>query len=158
MPTPLTVRRHPLAGLGALLFVAILPHVAHAALGGPETSIAGEAQRLNVSIKSTELANYRVHEMQMPSGTVLKEFAGTGGTVFAVAWSGPTIPNLREALGQYFAAYVSAAQGRRAGGRTHLEIRQNDWVVQSSGHMRSFQGRAYLPQALPAGIAVDEIH
>jgi hypothetical protein len=158
MPTPLTVGRHPLAGAVALLFVAILPQVAAAALGGPETSIAEEAQRLNVSVKSTELNHYRVHEMQMPSGTVVREFAGTGGTVFAVAWSGPTIPNLREALGQYFAAYVSAAQSKRAGSHTHLEIRQNGWVMQSNGHMRSFQGRAYLPQALPAGMAVDEIH
>jgi hypothetical protein len=158
MPTPLTVGRQHFAGLGVLLFVVILPQIAYAALGGPETSIASEAQRLSVSVKSTELANYRVHEMQMPSGTVVREFADTGGTIFAVAWSGPTIPNLREALGQYFAAYVTAAQGKRAGGRTHLEIRQNDWVMQSNGHMRSFQGRAYLPQALPAGVSLDEIH
>ncbi len=158
MPISLTLGRHYLAGLAALLFVAILPQVARAALGGPEASIAAEAQQLKVSVKSTELPNYRVHELQMSSGTVLREFAGAGGTVFAVAWSGPTIPNLRQALGQYFAAYVSAAQGKRAGGHTHLEIRQNDWVMQSNGHMRSFQGRAYLPQALPAGVTLDEIH
>jgi hypothetical protein len=158
MPTPLTIGRKHLAGLVAPLFVALLPQVACAALGGPEASIAAEAKHLNVSVKSTEHSDYRVHELQMSSGTVLREFAGTGGTVFAVAWSGPTIPNLRQALGQYFAAYVAAAQGKRAGGHTHLEIRQNDWVMQSSGHMRSFQGRAYLPQALPAGVTLDEIH
>jgi len=158
MPTSLSIGRHYFAGLAALLIVAILPQAARAALGGPEESVAAEAQQLNVSVKSTELTNYRVHELQMSSGTVLREFAGTGGTVFAVAWSGPTIPNLRQALGQYFAAYVSAAQGKRAGDHTHLEIRQNDWVVQSDGHMRSFQGRAYLPQALPAGVTLDEIH
>jgi hypothetical protein len=158
MPTSLTIGRQYLAGLGALLFVALLPQIARAALGGPEASIAEEAQQLKVSVKSTPRANYRLHELQMSSGTVLREFADTGGTVFAVAWSGPTIPNLRQALGQYFAAYVSAAQGKRAGGHTHLEIRQTDWVMQSNGHMRSFQGRAYLPQALPAGVTLDEIH
>jgi len=158
MPIPLTIGRRLLIGLVAPLFVALLPQVACAALGGPEASIAAEAHQLNVSVKSTELTNYRVHELQMSSGTVLREFAGTGGTVFAVAWSGPTIPNLRQALGQYFAAYVTAAQSKRAGGHTHLEIRQNDWVMQSSGHMRSFQGRAYLPQAMPAGVTLDEIH
>jgi hypothetical protein len=158
MPTSLTIGRQYLAGLGALLFVALLPQIARAALGGPEASIAEEAQQLKVSVKSTPRTNYRLHELQMSSGTVLREFADTGGTVFAVAWSGPTIPNLRQALGQYFAAYVSAAQGKRAGGHTHLEIRQTDWVMQSNGHMRSFQGRAYLPQALPAGVTLDEIH
>lgn len=142
---------------GVLLYVALLPHSAHAALGGPESAITDDASVLKGSIKSSERANYRIHEIQLSSGTVLREFADTGGTVFAVAWRGPTIPNLRQALGQYFDAYRTVAQARHAGGRTHLEIRQNDWVMQSSGHMRAFQGRAYLPQAVPAGVTLDEI-
>lgn len=141
-----------------MLYFALMPNRAHAALGGPESAVADDASVLHGSIKSTERANYRVHEIQTSSGTVLREFADTGGRVFAVAWSGPRIPNLRQALGQYFDAYATVARGKHAGGRTHLEIRQDDWVMQSSGHMRAFQGRAYLPQALPAGVTLDEIH
>lgn len=158
MPSQLMTGLTGVIASGAMFFVALLPPRAHAALGGPESGVTDDASALKGSIKSTERANYRVHEIQMPSGTVLREFADTGGTVFAVAWSGPTIPNLRQALGHYFDAFVTVAQSKHAGGRTHLEIRQTDWVMQSTGHMRAFQGRAYLPQALPAGVTLDEIH
>jgi hypothetical protein len=140
---------------GALL-VALMPGLACAALGEPESSITGEVQHLKGSIKSTLRTNFRVHEIQLPSGTVLREFAAIGGNVFAVAWSGPAIPDLRQALGRYFDVYVTAAQATQ-GTRRHLQIEQSEFVMQSSGHMRAFSGRAYLPQALPPGTSVDEI-
>src|SRR5258708_36464889 len=83
--------------MGALV-VALVPRLASAALGEPESSITGEVQHLKGSIKSVLRSNYRVHEIQLPSGTVLREFAAIGGNVFAVAWSGPAIPDLRQAL------------------------------------------------------------
>ena len=141
--------------VGALM-VALLPRLACAALGEPEASVAADVSQLKGSIKSTLRGNYRVHEIQLPSGTVLREFAGAGGNVFAVAWSGPAIPDLRQALGRYFDVYVTAAQARQ-GGRRHLQIEQSEFVMQSSGHMRAFSGHAYLPQALPAGISAEEI-
>ena len=141
--------------VGALM-VALLPRLACAALGEPESSISGDVQHLKGSIKSTVRTNYRVHEIQLPSGTVLREFAAAGGNVFAVTWSGPAIPDLRQALGRYFDVYVTAAQAKQ-GGRRHLQIKQSEFVMESSGHMRAFSGRAYLPQALPPGISADEI-
>src|ERR1700730_16225384 len=141
--------------VGALL-VALMPRPACAAVGEPESSVTGDVQHLKGSIKSTLRSNYRVHEIQLPSGTVLREFAGVGGKVFAVAWSGPAIPDLRQALGRYFDVYVTAAQAKQ-GTRRHLLIEQNEFVMQSSGHMRAFSGRAYLPQALPPGTSADEI-
>jgi hypothetical protein len=30
--------------------------------------------------------------------------------------------------------------------------------MQSSGHMRAFTGRAYLPRAVPPGVTEDELH
>jgi len=127
-----------------------------AALGGSAAAIAGEAGQLKASVKTTAHTNYRVHEMQLPSGTVLREFADAQGTVFAVAWSGPAIPNLRQALGQYFDVYANATRTKHSG-RSHLEIRQDALVVQSSGHMRAFRGRAYLPRALPPETSLDEL-
>jgi hypothetical protein len=143
--------------LAATMLVAVLaPHLACAALGEPESTAKDDAQRLEASIKSTDRANYRVHEIQLPSGTVLREFAAIGGNVFAVTWSGPAIPNLRQALGRYFDVYVAAAKASRTG-HHHLQIQQGDFVMQSSGHMRAFTGRAYLPQALPSGTSVEEL-
>jgi hypothetical protein len=104
-----------------------------------------------------ERTNYRVHDIELPSGTVLREFAALDGKVFAVAWSGPSIPNLRQALGRYFDEYVSAA-GAMHGVRHRIEVQESDLVVQSGGHMRRFSGRAYLPAALPAGVTLDELH
>jgi len=141
--------------VGALL-VALLPRLACAALGEPESSISGDVQHLKGSIKSTARTNYQVHEIQLPSGTVLREFAAVGGSVFAVTWSGPAIPDLRQALGRYFDVYVTAAQAKQ-GGHRHLRIEQSEFVMQSSGHMRAFSGRAYLPRALPPGTSADEI-
>jgi hypothetical protein len=156
MSTPFGIRLIHVFSAVALLAVALVPHVTYAALGEPDATVADDAQQLQGSIKSTQRASFRVHEIQLPSGTVLREFAAPGGTVFAVAWSGPTIPNLRQILGRYFDAYVSAAQENRSG-HHHLQIRQNEWVMESNGHMRAFTGRAYLPQGLPPGMSLNEI-
>jgi Protein of unknown function (DUF2844) len=156
MPTCPVIGLKHLALSGTLMVVALSPHLAHAALGEPESTVATDVQQLKASIKSTQLTNYRVHEMQLPSGTVLREFAVPGGKVFAVTWKGPSIPNLRQALGRYFDVYVSAAKISHTG-HNHLQIQQNDFAMQSSGHMRAFTGRAYLPQALPSGTSLEEL-
>jgi Protein of unknown function (DUF2844) len=143
--------------LAAILTAAVLPQVASAALGGPETAVAADAQVLKATLQSTDRTNYRVHTIELPSGTVLREYAVVGGSVFAVAWKGPSLPNLRQALGQYFDDFVTGAKAQ-TGAHHHLEIRQSDLVVQSSGHMRAFSGRAYLPQGLPSGVSLDELH
>jgi Protein of unknown function (DUF2844) len=140
----------------AALIAAMSPYMAAAALGEPETSVSTDVSQLRGSIKITEHANYRQHEIQLPSGTVVREFAGLDGKVFAVAWSGPFVPNLRQTLGRYFDTYVAAAKGRHTG-HTHLQISQSDLVVQSGGHMRAFAGRAYLPQAIPSGVDVGDL-
>ena len=141
----------------ALLVAALSPCIAAAALGEPETSVQTDAAGLRGSIKVTPHANYRLHEIQLPSGTLVREFAGSDGKVFAVAWNGPTVPNLRQTLGQYFDNFVTAAKAPHSG-HHHLQIRQNDLVVEAGGHMRSFSGVAYLPQAVPSGVSVGDLH
>jgi hypothetical protein len=140
----------------ALLAAPLAPHSARATLGEPETTVASDAAELKGSVKSTEQTNYRVHEIQLPSGTVLREFTTLGGTVFAVAWSGPAMPNLQQTLGSYFNNFVAAAKAPH-GGHHVLQVQQDSFVMQSSGHMRAFTGRAYLPQSIPAGVSVDEL-
>jgi hypothetical protein len=141
---------------GAALLSTLQPYSVRAALGEPEAQVVTDALKLKGSVKSMQRANYRVHEIALPSGTVLREFSVPGGSVFAVAWMGPVIPNLRQTLGQYFDTYASAARAKHSA-RNHLQVEQADLVVQSNGHMRAFTGRAYLPQALPAGTSLDDI-
>jgi len=146
------------AALGALLIAALGPSIASATLGEPEVTVQTDVARAHASIKSSqERAGYRVHEIQLPSGTVMREFVAPNGNVFAVAWQGPTRPDLRQALGHYFDAYASAPRSKLAD-RRHVQIQQGDLVVQAGGHMRALSGRAYLLSAIPSGVDLGELH
>jgi hypothetical protein len=146
------------AALGvALLIVGLSPRIASATLGEPEITVQADVARAHASIKSQTRANYRMHEIQLPSGTVMREFVAPNGTVFAVAWQGPTRPDLRQALGQYFDAYASAPRTKLTD-RRHVQIQQGDLVVQAGGHMRALSGRAYLMSAVPSGVNLGDLH
>ena len=147
------------AALGvAALIAALMPHVASATLGQPETTVQNDIAHAHASLKSSQdRTGYRVHEIQLPSGTLMREFVAPNGTVFAVAWQGPTRPDLRQALGQYFDAFASAPRSKFSD-RRHVQIQQGDVVVQSGGHMRALSGRAYLQSAIPSGVNLGELH
>jgi hypothetical protein len=143
---------------GALLLAALGPRIASATLGEPENTVQTDVAQLRASIKSSQNgASYRVHEIQLPGGTLLREFVAPNGNVFAVAWNGPTKPNLRQALGKHFDAYVSAPKPKYADLK-HVNIQQGDLVVQGSGHMRALSGRAYLASAIPSGVNLGDLH
>ncbi len=156
MPPQPTLDLKRIVLCAAVAGAALQPGLVQAALGEAEAQVAADALELSGSIKSTERGAYRVHAIQLPSGTILREFSVAGGSVFAVAWSGPVMPNLRQALGQYFGPYADAAKSTHAGHR-HLQIERDDLVVQSNGHMRAFSGRAYLRNSLPVGTNLDDI-
>src|SRR5258707_660539 len=146
------------AALAALLIAALGPRIASATLGEPEVTVQTDVARAHASIKSLQdRASYRVHEIQLPSGTVMREFVAPNGNVFAVTWQGPTRPDLRQALGQYFDTYAAAPRSKLAD-RRHVQIRQGDLVVQAGGHMRAFSGRASLLSAVPSGVDLGELH
>ena len=127
-------------------------------MGEAEITVQTDVSRSLASIKSTqEREGYRVHEIQLPSGTVMREFVGGDGKVFAVTWQGPTRPDLRQALGRHFDAFVSAPRAKFAD-RRHVQVRQGDLVVQAGGHMGALAGRAYLASAVPGGVNIGDLH
>jgi hypothetical protein len=128
---------------------------ANATLGEPESSVAADGQQLHSAVKMSVRAGYRVQELRLSSGTSVREYATADGAVFAVAWSGPAQPDLRQTLGRYFDVYTAGA--RANAGHTHLHFQQEGLVVEANGHMRAFAGRAYLPQAVPAGTSLKEL-
>lgn len=140
----------------AVLAALLSPCMAGAALGENEASVRADTAQLRGSVQVTAHANYRVHEVRLPSGTMLREFVGPNGKVFAVAWNGPTVPNLRQTLGGYFEPFVAAARTKHSG-HSHLRVRAGDLVVESSGHMRAFTGRAYLADAVPSGVDLGDL-
>jgi hypothetical protein len=140
--------------LGCLLIQG-LPQPARAALGGSTDTV--EADR--VSMKGLNLAAGTEQQriLQLPSGTVVTEFLGANGAVYAVTWRGPSLPNLRQILGSYFANYQTAARAPVVRRRL-VRLDSPDLVIESSGHMRAFVGRAWVPSMLPSGVTPADIH
>ena len=139
------------------LMALAAPVLAWAALGENAASVQADQTRMKATTRIAVSGDkYTVHEIKTPAGTTVREFVAPGGTVFAVAWKGPVITDLRQLLGQYFEPY---ANGKRAERRGHglLTIHEPGLVVHSRGRMRAFSGRAYIPDILPPGVTVDEI-
>ena len=128
---------------------------AFATLGGDVATVAADQAHIDGKLAVSRAPKYTVHEIAAPSGAVVREFVSPAGTVFGVAWTGPTMPDLRQVLGPYFDRYVEAAAQRHVRGPVLIEL--PGLVVQSGGHMRAFSGKAYVPEAVPQGVAIDEI-
>jgi hypothetical protein len=139
----------------------LTPHArALANLGGSFESVSADRTALKGVLRSTEMTQYDVHEIDFGS-TVVREYVARSGTVFAVTWHGPTPPNLQQLFGSnYFARFhnaaAAAAQDHPSSHR-QFSLNQSDFVVQSAGHMRSFVGRAYLPALMPAGLSASDL-
>ena len=104
------------------------------------------------------MQNYAVHELRAATGTVVRQYASPSGNIFAVTWEGPTLPDLKQLLGRYFEDFQKAAQSQnRAGVHGPLIIQLPGLVVELGGHMRSFRGRAYLPDQMPPQVRNQEI-
>jgi hypothetical protein len=144
------------------LLVAILPALlvlsgpAAAALGGNEASIAADQTQMKATRRIVSSQKYRTHEIQIASGTLVREYVSPQGQVFAVTWKGPLKPDLQQILGEHFADYVAAASGKHSR-RGPVLLQQPGLVIQSGGHVRAFSGRAYIPQMIPAGVSVDAL-
>jgi hypothetical protein len=138
----------------AALFAAALS--GFAALGGSEQSVISDQIRLQASRKVVPEHGYRVHEITREDGTLIKEYVSFEGKVFGVSWKGPTLPDLSQLLGSNFAEFRNSLHPQ-AGRRKAAVVRTGDLVVESTGHMRAFEGRAYLNSMLPAGVTQDVV-
>jgi hypothetical protein len=142
--------------LSIALVALVLSSTAAAGLGGSLESVQVDQVHMKATVAISPREKYTVHEMRTPSGTIVREFASQSGMVFAVAWEGPSLPDLRQVLGPFFDRYTEAAKAK-LGGHGSVTIQQRGLIVHSGGHMRAFFGRAYLPQVLPEGVTTAEI-
>ena len=99
---------------------------------------------------------YSVHELQLPGGTQVREYLTASNRVFAIAWSGPSIPDLQQLLGSYFPRYRSAAEAMGRS-RRPAAVEDSDLVIRTGGHARAFFGVAYLPGQMPSGVRAEQI-
>jgi len=139
--------------------VVASPRPSAASLGGTATTVEADRARMHASLRMTKKDSYTVHEMTAPNGVVVREFVSPTGIVFAVAWEGPTRPDLQQLMGGYFQKFVEAMQVQKHGraGRRAMQIHETGLVVEGGGHARAFAGRAYVPGLVPAGVQLEEI-
>jgi hypothetical protein len=129
-----------------------------AVLGEDASSLRDDQVHMNASLRSVQMPAYKVHKLRTPAGMVVREFASSSGRIFAVSWQGPAPPDLRQLLGSHFEDFQQAAEAQKGRGpRGVLFVQQNGLVVQVGGHMRSYTGRAYLPDEMPSGVRVDDL-
>lgn len=144
----------------ATLAVLTVAGPARAVLGGnAEITTAAPGQdrtQAKVAARPASAASYTTHELTTASGTLVRQFAAADGRVFALTWSGPSMPDLRQLLGTYFDDYTGMRQPSQ---RSHAQrsLENADLVVQSGGRMRAFSGRAYLPSKVPSGVVINDI-
>jgi Protein of unknown function (DUF2844) len=136
---------------------ALLTPAAQAGLGKPVESVQRDHAALHgVALAVTPMQNYDLHESTIADGTRLRQYATRAGTVFAVAWSGPALPDLKLVLGESYDAYVAAASNHR-GSHHVFTIATPELVLGITKHLRGFTGHAHLPALLPAGTTAQEL-
>lgn len=123
-----------------------------AVLGQSAASVASDQQHLGGERRSVAADTFSVEEIRSAAGTVVREYVTPAGQVFAVSWRGPTRPDLRQLLGEHYAAFERASRSAPRG-RRPLIVRTGQLVVETGGHVRDLRGRAYLPALLPEGVS-----
>ena len=145
-----------LASILAVLGLIVAP-VTRAGLGEPLESVQRDHAALHgTALAVTPTAAFDRHEITTAEGTRVREYASHVGTVFAVTWSGRSLPDLKIVLGQHYAAYAAATSGHR--GNHHVfTIESADLVLHIRKLPRGFTGSAHVPALLPPGTVAADI-
>lgn len=147
-----------------LLFLLLLPlslstaRPAGATLGEGADSVAKDRKALSaVKGVTTTLGKYTIQE-SASNATTVREYLNASGVVFAIAWNGMVQPDLTSLLGSYNSDFRNAQQqATRRRGQKQSRFQGENVIVETWGHMRDMQGRAYLPALIPTGVSLDEI-
>jgi len=131
---------------------------AQAALGGDVASVLHDHEALRAAdVVTASAQQYDVHEARSADGMHVRQYVDrSSGKVFAVSWDGPRSPDVGRLLGASATRYYAAARANR-GNHHVLSINDPDLSVTVLRLPRGWQGQAYLPAALPAGVDRSEI-
>lgn len=141
-------------GVFVVLLLASTP--GWAVLGEYANSVTSDQQRMHAQLQEQTRRGYSIRQLKAADGRTVKEYVSPAGMVFGVSWKGPTMPNLRQLLGSYFTQVQESAQSRRKRGGP-LVIKNKDFVLVSGGHMRAYQGMAYVPSLVPSNVSAEVV-
>lgn len=152
-------RRYGLPSVLTTLIFFACAAPSYASLGGRPTDFgAGATSGVRArSFAASAAGAVSVNRTTLPSGTTVREYVASNGVVFAVSWNGPFMPDLRTLLGPHFATLTSESARHPKAGHSQLRIDRPDVVIESTGHMRAYAGRAWVTSLLPAGFTPEEI-
>jgi hypothetical protein len=163
----------------AVVALLVLSHAptACAELGGTPTlasatpqvssAVAARAREIARATSAPQSAGqgatpaWNVRETTLADSTVEREYVGSDGTVFAVAWRGPRRPALSALLGAGYATQMAQAARvlRQEGQGSHGVTSQagGTFAARAVVRQRYSAGVAWLPQKLPAGVSPDAL-
>ena len=142
-----------------MLLVPVLAPPLWAALGQPAATVERDRVMMKGQRQSRSGAGYSIETITV-AGMQIKEYVSADGVVFAVAWKGTGVPDLKVLLGEYFEEYregLRAARSRTPRVREPFRMKSDRFVIERAGHSRSLLGRAYLPTHLPPGFIPEDI-
>ena len=131
-------------------------------LGEDLGSVQADQLRLGAQRRTSAIpaAGWQVHELVLPDGSRIRQYATPAGRVFALSWNTRFKPRLDQLLGAHFGAYAEGGrqlQAKRPGPLSAARIAQGDLVVESTAHLQAHVGRAWLRSLLPAGTSTDAL-
>ena len=98
---------------------------------------------------------YHLHEITAEDGSYVREYVAPSGIVFGVSWQGSAVPNLQQLLGSHM---QDLQQGqRRVVPRRSVVVKSGNFVFVSVGHLRNFQGKAYVPSLIPENLGPEVV-
>lgn len=148
----------PFPALSFALSLSLCSAAALAALGGaPSAPVPRILSGSAAPAAPAPTPAFTEAKRTLESGTQVHEWVNASGIVFAIAWSGPFLPDLREQLGTHFQALADGQRRQGPGSRSRASVQQADLVIFSGGRMGAFEGRAWIPSLLPAGFDTADI-
>ncbi|MCG7401495.1 MULTISPECIES: DUF2844 domain-containing protein [Caballeronia] len=128
---------------------------AHAQLGA--AGRASSASQGDV-VHQAQSGLVKFHETTDADGIVVREYVDSSGTVYAVSWRGPAMPDVRTLLGSHFETFRQGASASVGDAGLHAaHVAAGDLVVENRTRLREFIGRAWLASALPPGVSATDI-
>ena len=92
------------------------------------------------------------------SGLTVREYAGSDGIVFGLAWKHHTgVLSLERLFGVYYGEYSRAVAEQARRSQRIQRIETEPLIVERGGRMGATWGRAWIPSLLPPGMSTEQI-